>query len=262
MVMEKLIKLTAEQLEDAKRLKALYESKKKQLNLTQQKIGDELEISQGAVGHYLNGRNALNIQSASIFARLLHVSISDFSPSLAKKAESQAMVATSPRSPNKGDSQPPMSEWIQVSPWDSKTPLDDDEVEIPYFKSIELAAGHGTFQQEDYNGYKLRFSKATLRKAGATACNVVAFAVHGDSMAPVIPDGATATVDLGNKTIADGAIYAIEQDDLFRLKLLYRMPGRKLSIRSYNRDEFPDEEADMADVKIIGRVIHWSVMAI
>ncbi|EDY4123891.1 helix-turn-helix transcriptional regulator [Salmonella enterica] len=157
---------------------------------------------------------------------------------------------------------PPMSEWIQVSPWDSKTPLDDDEVEIPYFKSIELAAGHGTFQQEDHNGYKLRFSKATLRKAGATACNVVAFAVHGDSMAPVIPDGATATVDLGNKTIADGAIYAIEQDDLFRLKLLYRMPGRKLSIRSYNRDEFPDEEADMADVKIIGRVIHWSVMAI
>lgn len=165
--------------------------------------------------------------------------------------------------PKKSDENiPPESEWQTVSVWDRDTPLDNDEVEIPYFKSIELAAGNGSCQREDYNGYKLRFSKATLRRAGATPCNVVAFAVHGDSMSPVIPDGATATVDLGNKTIVDGAIYAIEQDELFRLKLLYRMPGRKLSIRSYNRDEFPDEDADMANVKIIGRVIHWSVMAI
>jgi len=43
--------LTATQLEDAKRLKALYESKKKQLGVTQYTIADEMGISQGAVGH-------------------------------------------------------------------------------------------------------------------------------------------------------------------------------------------------------------------
>lgn len=78
-------KLTTEQLEDCYRLKALYELKKKDLNLTQQQIADELDISQGAVGHYLNGRNALNLQIASVFAKKLQVSISEFSPSLAKE---------------------------------------------------------------------------------------------------------------------------------------------------------------------------------
>lgn len=55
---------------------------------------------------------------------------------------------------------PPENEWQPVSEWDSNTPLGDDEVEIPYFKSIELAAGDGCCTNEDHNGYKLRFSKA------------------------------------------------------------------------------------------------------
>lgn len=76
--------LTTEQLDDALRLKALYESKKKSLNVTQYTIADELDISQGAVGHYLNGRIALNVPIASGFAKILQVSIAEFSPSLAK----------------------------------------------------------------------------------------------------------------------------------------------------------------------------------
>lgn len=83
--------LTTEQLADSRRLKALYESKKKELGITQQSIADILNISQGAVGHYLNGRNALNLQTASVFATQLNVPISDFSPSLA--AEAQALSA-------------------------------------------------------------------------------------------------------------------------------------------------------------------------
>ncbi|MCA7012494.1 helix-turn-helix domain-containing protein [Dickeya dadantii] len=93
--MEKKKSLTTEQQEDAKRLKALYESKKKQLGITQQHIADELDITQGAVGHYLNGRNALNVPIASVFARLLQVSISDFSPTLAQEANSYSGVAES-----------------------------------------------------------------------------------------------------------------------------------------------------------------------
>ncbi|STD04966.1 Uncharacterized HTH-type transcriptional regulator CBU_1416 [Cronobacter sakazakii] len=89
-VMETKKSLTTEQLEDAKRLKALYESKKKELGVTQYTIADDLGITQGAVGHYLNGRNALNVEVASGFARLLQVSISDFSPSIAAKVAEQA----------------------------------------------------------------------------------------------------------------------------------------------------------------------------
>ena len=88
--MESKKTLTTEQLEDAARLKALYESKKKSLGITQYTIADDLGITQGAVGHYLNGRNALNVDVASGFARLLQVSISDFSPSIAAKVAAQA----------------------------------------------------------------------------------------------------------------------------------------------------------------------------
>lgn len=88
--MENKKTLTTEQLEDAVRLKALYESKKKELKITQYTIADDLGITQGAVGHYLNGRNALNVDVASGFAKVLNVSISEFSPSLAAKAAAQA----------------------------------------------------------------------------------------------------------------------------------------------------------------------------
>jgi len=77
--------LTTEQLEDAMRLKALYESKKKQLKVTQYTIADEMGISQGAVGHYINGRIALNVPVVTDFARILQVQVSEISPKLAKE---------------------------------------------------------------------------------------------------------------------------------------------------------------------------------
>ncbi|EPE4838930.1 LexA family protein [Yersinia enterocolitica] len=88
--MENKKELTTEQLEDAKRLKALYESKKKSLGLTQYTIADDLGISQGAVGHYLNGRNALNAPIASGLAKILQVSIAEFSPTIAKEVSEYA----------------------------------------------------------------------------------------------------------------------------------------------------------------------------
>lgn len=157
---------------------------------------------------------------------------------------------------------PPEHEWAGVIAWDDDTPLDDDdEVYIPYYKNIELAAGYGCSTNEDHNGFKLRFSKSTLRRYGAEPANVISFSVHGDSMAPVIPNKSTVTVDKGHTTITDGGIYAIEQDELFRMKMLYRLPGRRVSLRSYNKEDYPDEETELDSIKIIGRVINWSVMA-
>ncbi|CAI1820061.1 transcriptional regulator, y4mF family [Serratia fonticola] len=163
--------------------------------------------------------------------------------------------------PSPDSSYPPKHEGEDVEVWDDDTPLGDDEVYIPFYKSIELAAGAGCSTNEDHNGYKLRFSKSTLRRYGAEPSNVISFPVRGDSMSPVIPHKSTVTVDRGHTTITDGGIYAIEHDELFRLKMLYRLPGRRVSLRSYNKDDFPDEETDLENIKIIGRVINWSVMA-
>lgn len=44
------------------------------------------------------------------------------------------------------------------------------------------------------------------------------------------------------------------QDRLKRLKLLYCMPGNKLSIHSLNKVEHPDKDADGDTVEIIDRI--------
>lgn len=80
--------LDEEQIADAKRLKALYNAKKKELGLSQAIVADHLGVVQSAVNSLLNGINALNVHNATNFARLLRVSVNDFSPSLAKEIAS------------------------------------------------------------------------------------------------------------------------------------------------------------------------------
>lgn len=164
-------------------------------------------------------------------------------------------------SDDESDLLPPQSEWGTVDAWDKNTPLSADEVEVPFLKDIEFACGEGRIHCEDHNGFKLRFSKATLRRVGANSdgSGVLCFPASGDSMEPVIPDGATVAVDTDNKRIIDGELYAINQGDLKRIKQLYRKPGGKLLIRSINRD-YNDEEAEEAEVEIIGFVFWYSVL--
>lgn len=165
--------------------------------------------------------------------------------------------------PMKKDGQvPDKSQWGTVDAWDSKTPLPDDEVEVPFLKDIEFAAGNGRITNEDHNGYKLRFSKATLRRVGANTdgSGVLCFPARGDSMEPNIPDGTTVAVNTIDKRIVDGKIYAISQNGWNRVKLLYRIGPDTVSIRSYNSAEHPPEDRPISEVEIIGRVFWWSVI--
>ena len=112
----------------------------------------------------------------------------------------------------------------------------------------------------DYNNFKLRFSRATLRRQGVQYENAVCVVADGNSMEPVIPNGATVGIDTGNKTIRDGSIYAINHGGLLRIKLLYNMPNNQIKIRSYNTDEYDDEIADLNEVSVIGKVFWYSVL--
>ena len=145
--------------------------------------------------------------------------------------------------------------------WDRNTPLNDDEVEVPIFQEIRLAAGNG-FADDimDYNNFKLRFSRATLRRQGVQYENAVCVVADGNSMEPVIPNGATIGIDTGNKAIRDGSIYAINHGGLLRIKLLYNMPNNQIKIRSYNTDEYDDEIANLDEVSVIGKVFWYSVL--
>lgn len=146
--------------------------------------------------------------------------------------------------------------------WDSKTPLSADDCEVPFYKDIHLSAGNGFSDDiEDYNGYKLRFSKSTLRRHGINPADVVCVCADGDSMEPVFPDGATLGINTADKAIKDGKIYAVNHGGLLRTKILQKLPDNKIRIKSYNSEAYPDEEADADEINIIGRVFWWSVIA-
>lgn len=153
-------------------------------------------------------------------------------------------------------------EWSTIEPWDHHPPLTPDEVEVPFLKDIEFACGNGLIGDEDYNGYKLRFSKATLRRAGASTDGhgIICFPARGGSMEPVIPDGAIVAINTEDKKIIDGKLYAISEDGWKRIKLLYRTGPDTLSVRSYNSSEYPPEDKPLRNIEIIGRVFWYSVL--
>lgn len=82
--------LTDEQIADAGRLKSLYNSKKKELNLSQQSLAETLGVSQSAVAMLLNGVNALNHTNAASLAKMFGVRIEDISPKIAEEIADMA----------------------------------------------------------------------------------------------------------------------------------------------------------------------------
>lgn len=178
--------LTTEQLQDASRLKALYESKKNALGITQYTIADELGITQGAVGHYLNGRNALNLSVAAAFAKILQVSIADFSPSI--EAEAKSMLAHEKSNveyigPQKKGVQYPLISWVQAGAWaEAMEPYAIDDIDQWYESDTKVCG----------KAFWLR--------------------VDGDSMtAPTglsIPEGTLVLIDTGREAVNGSLVIA------------------------------------------------------
>ncbi|MFK3922123.1 S24 family peptidase [Pseudomonas fulva] len=152
-----------------------------------------------------------------------------------------------------------------ISVWDDETPLEDDEVYVPFLKEVELSAGSGRTMIEESSTRKLRFGKMTLRNQGVQFDQAVCVTVHGNSMEPVLPDGSTVGVDRSSTEVKDGKMYAIDHGGELRVKTLYRMPGGGLRFRSFNQDEHPDEEytsQQLAEsgISVLGKVFWYSVL--
>lgn len=155
----------------------------------------------------------------------------------------------------------PNAEYVgMISVWDDDTPVEEDEVEVPFLREVELAAGSGKTYIEETSRWKLRFGKYTLRRKGVQPENAVCVVVRGNSMEPILPDGSTVGVDRGATNIVDGKVYALKDDGMLRVKTLYRLPGGMVRLRSYNREEYSDEDRALDSIEIIGRVFWSSVL--
>lgn len=155
-----------------------------------------------------------------------------------------------------------------IDAWDEKTPLAEDEVEVPFLREVELAAGSGRFIIKEDESDCLRFRKKNLRENNVRFDQAKCVTVRGSSMVPVLRDGATVGVDLGKTSlgdIIDGDLYAISHNGQLRIKQVFRLPAG-IRLRSFNRDEYPDEEYSFNDMQeeqltILGHVFWWAMYA-
>jgi phage repressor protein C with HTH and peptisase S24 domain len=218
--------------------------------LTQEELGVKVGVSQVAVLKIESGKTQ-KPRDINNFARALGVDVDWLltgeiqTKPTNEKRESNATYAGT------------------IDPWDSKTPLNEDDVEVPFYTEVELSAGSGSIVQKQNKGPKLRFSKSTLKRQGVEIDNAACVSVRGNSMEPVIPDGACVGIDTSKTEIKDGDMYAIDWHGELYVKTLTRKPGGGLRIRSFNIDEYPDENLNKDDtkhVKVIGRVFWYSVL--
>lgn len=223
---------------------------------TAARLARALGITPKAVGKWLNGEARPNAEKMESLARLLGVEIGWLAWGTG------SMVRIAPHNQQAPLTPEPEGEIVPFSVWDDSTPVDDDEVEVPFLKEVELSAGSGRLALEVSTKAKLRFGKHTLRRYGVQFDKAVCVSVSGNSMEPLLPDGSTVAINTSDQQVVDGKIYALSHYGQLRVKQLYRLPGGGIRLRSFNRDEHPDEEYTLeqmvqAELSILGRVF-WS----
>ncbi|WP_236096498.1 S24 family peptidase [Pseudomonas aeruginosa] len=231
-------------------LKDRIRARLKALRLSQSELASRVGVSRGTVTFWMNGTNLIKGENLMAVARELQCS-------------PEWLISGAEAKPSAS-----LTEAVMIgdlSPWDDSTPLDKDEVELPLYKEVELAAGSGRTAVQEMPGRKLRFSYATLRAAGVDPAAAVCAQLKGNSMEPLIMNGATVGIDKATTRVVDGEIYALEHDGMLRVKYLYRLPGGGLRLRSFNRAEHDDEEYSPKEmqsqgISIIGWVFWWSTL--
>ncbi|WP_223538697.1 S24 family peptidase [Pseudomonas sp. BF-R-12] len=256
--------LTPEEIAESIRLKAIYDQRKSAAkaagrSLTQADVAEACGWSgQSAFSQYATGKVPLNVEALLKLAKTLDFNASEVSSRLMS-------TIASVQPPERIQPSVSMSD---IKPWDDETPLDDDEVYVPFLQEVELAAGSGRFVIEENDHSRLRFFKHDLRRNNVQFTNARCVTVRGNSMLPVLKDGATVGVNTGKNSfgdITDGDLYAINHHGQLRVKQVYRLPTG-IRLRSFNRDEHPDEDYSFAEIQeqqiaILGHVFWWGMFA-
>ena len=154
-----------------------------------------------------------------------------------------------------GSTQPLNSDTVRE--WVDGEQPEEDEVDVPFYGEVELSAGNGATAVAEIRKAPIRFHRKILRSANVTPGFAACCRISGDSMEPILPDGATVGINTQETAIVDGKMYAIDHGGLLRVKTLQRLPGGKVLLRSAN-PAYGDEKVEMGDgFRVLGRVF-WS----
>ncbi|MEO5350207.1 MAG: helix-turn-helix transcriptional regulator [Magnetococcus sp. YQC-3] len=230
-------------------------TERKRLGLTMEALGKRINVGKSAISQYESGL----IKTMSSETLLALAKVFDVDPTwlaTGKQPQNKHRIESTNNIYQLPSSNAQFLGGIKE--WDEHTPLDDDEVALPFFREVKLSAGKGSTEVQENHGCKLRFAKSTLKRQGVQVEHAYCVTVKGNSMEPVLPDGCTVGIDTNNTTVKNGDWYAIDHHGELRVKLIYRLPGGGYRLRSFNNEEWPDEHIQEHDIKILGRVFWWS----
>ncbi|TAL90935.1 MAG: LexA family transcriptional regulator [Candidimonas sp.] len=219
-------KLEHWQIEDAARLKAIFEERKP----NQTEFGVRFKIgSQGFVWQLLNAHRPLGIKHARAFAEGLGVPIDAFSPTLAK----------------------------QIA--DASERIEQIEAENPHVPvrmlDAKASAGKGDLVFSEDTKKILMFRRDYLAKNSAKAKDVLGFEVDGDSMVDMhIIDGSVVLANQAKKEPISKRVYVLWVNGKLYVKQLVKVDNLWYA-RSRNIEkmfDYPDIQIDIDD-RIVGR---------
>lgn len=233
--------LPQDKKDECLRLKTIFNLKKSELGLTQEKLAHALEMNQSSVSHYLNGVNPLNTSVAASFAKILQVDVAEFSERLAEEMEKIAQA-------------------VDREPRVLGSPSEKDYALIPQFRA-RGACGEGYLNEHVELTEGLVFKRDWLKRMNAKPENLFVMYAHGDSMEPYIFNGDVVLFDTSETEPKDKQVYVIRRPDGGNsIKRLIRQLSGAWVIRSDSSDKAanPDEpvsDSSIHDMPILGRVI-------
>ncbi|MEA9653056.1 XRE family transcriptional regulator [Xanthomonas campestris pv. raphani] len=177
-------KPTTEDVKAAERLKLVWSKQARGRGITQDKIADELGITQGAVSQYLNGKIPMNYRTLFAFCRALGIPPTDVRTDLPE----QSIPAAS------SDDDP---DYANVTGW-----------------SQAVGLGAGAEATEYAETHSLKFKKTSLRRRGILGRDLAVYYGRGDSMEPTIQDGDAILFDTSDTRPVDGSLYVIQVDGM------------------------------------------------
>lgn len=133
---------------------------------------------------------------------------------------------------------------------------------VPELADVRLAAGDGIENTDETQTGVIQFRRSFLRSVGADAGKARVVYAKGDSMEPVIKDGAALLVvpneDLTLRDLAGGGVYAINYDGKMIVKTVAKdkLTGRWVA-RSFN-PAYPDIPLENGHpARVLGQVV-WA----
>lgn len=243
--------LTAEEHDEAERLKAAWQSyRAENAGATQTWLAAESGLgTQGAVSQYLRGTIPLNLQALLAICKVINVPPEVISPRLMKIVR-QIKIEKA------------IDEFLGLQPgsFTHVVGVDRDDPRLTIIPKVRLrlTAGLSGFEvePEPYDGGSTTVPTEWIQRHGYHRDKLIAIAVRGESMEPTFFEGDLVIINTADTKPVAGAVYAVNYEGEPAIKRLARDAGRWWLVsdnsdqRKYYRQSF---EGDTS--QIIGRVV-------